>query len=137
MVAILALMTDPTKATPPLPTETNSQPVNLPPVAILQVEPSVLYLGETGAETANLSVALSHDPEGGPLSYAFDGTGQLLGAPSSFGGSPTAAVTYTYSGDYLAAGWVRDGEGAVNRGQALVSVYRFQSITVAGGYDYG
>jgi hypothetical protein len=103
---------------------------NRPPVAVLQADPAVLMPDET---TTTLSLALSYDPEGGPLTYAFDPTGQTTGAPSSYGSTATEVVPsadFDIAGDYLAAGWVKDGAGAFDVARALVSVYRFCNTIV-------
>ncbi|HUW94219.1 MAG TPA: hypothetical protein VMW58_00380 [Anaerolineae bacterium] len=100
---------------------------NQPPVAILQADPAVLMPGET---TTTLSLSLSYDPEGGPLTYAFDPTGQTLGEPASYGSTAVTAAQYSAPGDYLAAGWVKDGAGAFDVARALVSVYRFWTTVV-------
>jgi hypothetical protein len=100
---------------------------NQPPVAVLQADPAVLLPGETAT---TLSLALSYDPEGGPLTYAFDPTGRTVGAPSSYGGTAVTAAQYSASGDYLAAGWVKDASGAFHVARTLVSVYRFWTTTV-------
>jgi hypothetical protein len=110
---------------------------NQPPVAILQVDESVLYLGEGGQVGANMNLALSYDPEGGPLSYTFDPAGRGQGLPVDFQSSPRAGASFALPGDYLVAGWVQDGAGAVNRAQALVSVYRFGSTLVDSAGNVG
>jgi hypothetical protein len=107
-----------------------------PPVAVLQADRRVLMPGET----TTLSLTLSYDPEGGPLTYAFDPTGQTLGAPASYGSTGTTTVTsgdYEAGGDYLAAGWVKDASGAFDVAQALISVYRFWTTTVDSAGDVG
>ena len=109
---------------------------NQPPVAVLQADPKVLMPGET----TTLSLALSYDPEGGPRTYAFDPTGETLGEPSSYGSSSSMTVTsgdYSAPGDYLAAGWVKDGAGAFDVAHALVSVYRFWNTIVTYNNDVG
>lgn len=109
---------------------------NLPPVAVLQADPSVLYLGETTTGTVTLSLTLSYDPEGSTLTYAFDPTGQALGTPD-FGTNPTMTTVYSITGDHLAAGWVRDTGGEFSIARTLVSVYRFGSTTVDSAGDVG
>jgi hypothetical protein len=105
-------------------------PVNLPPVAVLQAAPALVFLGETGTETVVLSMTLSYDPEGGGLDYAFDPTGRTLGAPADWDSPPTSSAVYDTTGNYLAAGWARDSGGAVDRSQARVSIYRFRNDVV-------
>ena len=107
---------------------------NQPPVAVLQADPAVLMPGET---TTTLSLTLSYDPEGGPLTYAFDATGRTLGAPSSYSSTGVTTVDYTAPGDYLAAGWVRDAKGAFDVARALVSVYAFWNTIVDSAGDVG
>jgi len=109
---------------------------NLPPVAVLQADPSVLYLGETTTGTVTLSLTLSYDPEGSALTYAFDPTGQALGT-SDFGSNPTMTTVYSTTGDHMAAGWVRDTDGAFSIARTLVSVYRFGSTTVDSAGNVG
>ena len=106
---------------------------NQPPVAVLQADLPGGYLIE--GETATLSLTLSYDPEGEPLTYAFDPMGQTLGLPGAYGGAATAAVTYNVAGDYLAAGWVRDSGGVYARSQALVPVWGFRALTVDSAGD--
>jgi hypothetical protein len=101
-------------------------PPNQPPVAILQAYPSILLPGET----ATLDLVLSYDPEGEPLTYAFDPTGRTLGVPISFSTSATTTAIYPPAGDYLAAGWVQDTGGLINRAQALISWGHFVTTTV-------
>ena len=103
---------------------------NHPPMAILQANPSKLYLGETISGTVSLSMTLSYDPEGGPLLYYFDHTGEEQGLPPEYYGPGTSTVHYDKTGDYLAAGWVKDSIGDYARAQAMVSVYRFGSTRV-------
>jgi len=100
---------------------------NQAPVAILQADPALLMPGQT---TTTLSLALSYDPEGSALSFAFDHTGRTPGVPGAFSGSATAVGTYTEPGDYLAAGWVQDSSGSLNRAQALVTLAHFQRTNV-------
>ena len=100
---------------------------NQPPVAILQADPAVLMPGET---TTTLSLTLSYDPEGGPLTYAFDATGRTLGAPASYSGTAVTTAQYSTAGDDLAEGWVKDGAGAFDVARTLVSVYAFWTTTV-------
>jgi hypothetical protein len=100
---------------------------NAPPVAILQVDPPGYLIA---GESATLSLALSYDPKGGSLTYAFDPTGQTPGLPGAYASSATVTATYDVAGDFLAAGWVRDSSSAYARGQALVSVWRFRTLTV-------
>jgi hypothetical protein len=103
---------------------------NQPPVAVLQADPAVLLPGET---TTTLSLTLSYDPEGGPLTYAFDPTGRTLGAPASYGTTASTTVSsadYESPGDYLATGWVKDASGSFDVARTLVSVYRFWTTTV-------
>jgi len=107
---------------------------NQPPVAVLQADPAVLLPGETAT---TLSLALSYDPEGGPLTYAFDPTGRTLGAPASYGGTAVTAAQYSASGDYLAAGWVKDASGAFHVARTLVSVYRFWNTIVDNAESVG
>jgi len=107
---------------------------NAPPVAILQVNPPGYLIA---GESATLSLALSYDPEGGPLTYAFDPTGQKLGLPAVYFARPSMTATYDLAGDYLAAGWVRDSSGAYARSQALVSVWRFRTLTLDSTGDVG
>jgi len=104
-------------------------PANQYPVAILQASLSELYIVGTAPATTTLSLSLSRDPEGGALTYAFDPTGRTTGAPASYGPAATASVAYSGTGNYLAAGWVRDSAGAVSRARALVSVFRWSSAT--------
>jgi hypothetical protein len=109
---------------------------NQPPVAVLQAEPAVLLPGET----TTLSLTLSYDPEDGPLSYAFDPTGETLGVPASYGSSASTVVAstdYGRPGDYLAAGWVKDGAGHFDVARALVSVYAFWNTIVHSTGDVG
>ncbi len=109
---------------------------NQPPVAVLQADPTVLMPWET----TTFSLSLSYDPEGGPLTYAFDPTGQTLGPPSSYGSTGTTTVTpadYETAGDYLAAGWVKDGSGAFDVARTLVSVYKFWNTAVDSNLDVG
>jgi hypothetical protein len=106
---------------------------NAPPVPILQVDPPDYLIA---GESATLSLALSYDPKGGALTYAFDPTGQTLGLPGAYASSVTVTATYDVAGDYLAAGWVRDSSGAYARGQALVSVWQFRTLTLDSTGDY-
>lgn len=99
---------------------------NQPPVAILQADPAVLYLGLEPTGTTMLNMSASYDPEEGGLTYAFDPLGRTLGLPASYGGVATYTAVYTSAGNYLAAGWVRDSGGAYARAQAQVAVYRFE-----------
>jgi hypothetical protein len=110
---------------------------NQPPEAILQADKSVLYLGEDGAVWTYLDLGLSYDPEGGPLSYAFDPTGRGQGLPTDFQTDSRALASFALPGDYLVAGWLRDDAGAVSRAQALVSVYRFGNAVVESDGDVG
>jgi hypothetical protein len=103
---------------------------NHPPVAVLQANPSRLYLGETISGTVTLSMTLSYDPDGDPLEYYFDGSGERQGLPPAYYGPSSYAVHYDRTGDFLAAGWVKDTIGDYARAQALVSVFRFGSSTV-------
>ena len=100
---------------------------NSPPVAVLQAKPSVLYLGEaeegtTAAGSAVLSLTLSYDVEGGPLTYAFDPLGGVPSAPASYGSTSIATAVYSAAGDHVASGWVRDGDGAFED-EAAVTTY--------------
>ena len=109
---------------------------NQPPVAVLQADPTILMPGET----TTLSLTLSYDPEGGPLTYAFDPTGQTLGVPPSYGSAASTVVAstdYGRPGDYLAAGWVKDGAGHFDVARALVSVREFFKIVVDSTGDVG
>jgi hypothetical protein len=107
-----------------------------PPVAVLQADRGVLMPGET----TTLSLTLSYDPEGGPLTYAFDPTGETLGAPASYGSADTTTVTsagYEAGGDYLAAGWVKDASGAFDVARVLISVWQFWTTTVDSAGNVG
>jgi len=106
---------------------------NQPPVAVLQADPIVLMAGYT----TTLSLTLSYDPEGGPLTYAFDPTGWNLGAPTSYGTTAVSTVEYWTPGDYLAAGWVKDAAGHFDVARALVSVYTDCNTIVDSAGDVG
>jgi len=97
------------------------------PVAVLQAAPARIWPGET---TTTLSLDLSYDPRGGPLTYAFDPYGDIVGEPASFGSNPVLTAAYAGAGDYLAAGWVKDSTGAVGRAQAMVSVFSFRRVVM-------
>lgn len=107
---------------------------NQPPVAVLQADPAVLMPGEI---TTTLSLTLSYDPEGGPLTYAFDSTGWTLGAPTSYGTTAVTTAEYTTPGDYLAAGWVKDGASHFDVARVLIAAYGFWSDTVDSEGDVG
>jgi hypothetical protein len=107
---------------------------NQAPVAVLQADPAVLMPGET---TTTLSLTLSYDPEGGPLTYAFDPTGWTLGAPTSYGSTAVITAEYTAPGDYLAAGWVKDGAGHFGVARALIAVCRWWSTIADNANDRG
>jgi hypothetical protein len=107
---------------------------NQPPVAVLQADPAVLMPGET---TTTLSLTLSYDPEGGPLTYAFDPTGWSLGAPTSYGSTAVTTAEYTAPGDYLAAGWVKDGAGHFDVARTLIAVCRWWSTIADNSNDRG
>jgi hypothetical protein len=100
---------------------------NQPPVAVLQADPAVLMPGEI---STTLSLSLSYDPEGGPLTYAFDPTGRTVGVPASYTSTAVIATEFTDPADYLAAGWVKDGVGNSAVARTLISVYRFWTTTV-------
>jgi hypothetical protein len=106
---------------------------NQPPVAVLQAERSVFAIGES----TTLSLTLSYDPEGGPLTYAFDPTGSALGEPTSYGSTAVTTTEYSTPGDYLAAGWVKDGAGHFDVAWALVSAYGFWNTIVDSSGDVG
>jgi hypothetical protein len=107
---------------------------NQPPVAVLQADPAVLMPGET---TTTLSLTLSYDPEGGPLTYAFDPTGWTPGAPTSYGSTAVITAEYTAPGDYLAAGWVKDGAGHFDVSRTLIAVCRWWSTIADSTNDRG
>ncbi len=99
---------------------------NQPPVAVLQANPAALLAGET----TTLSLTLSYDPEGGPLTYAFEQWGLIPGAPTSYASTPVTSVQYSFPGYHLAAGWVKDPSGSFDVARALVSVYAFWNTIV-------
>jgi len=109
---------------------------NQPPVAVLQADPAVLMPGET----TTLDLALSYDPEGGPLTYAFDFMGQTMGPPSTYVVTPTTVVCpgdYPAAGYYMAAGWAKDGAGRFDVARALVEVHGFWPTVVDSAGDVG
>ena len=108
--------------------------INPFPEAILQAVPANLWPGD---RMTTLSLALSRAPGGGPLTYAFDPQGRMVGEPGTFGNNPTATFIYREPGDYLAAGWVRDSAGRVSRAQARVSVLAFRNVVLDSEGDVG
>jgi hypothetical protein len=118
---------------------TTNQPtnVNRPPVAVLQADSPVIYLGEDSAGSTTLRLSSSYDPDGDTLTFAFDSTGQTIGLPSSYSSASSFAANYNSTGNYLAAGWVRDSNGTFALARAMVSVYRFGSIVVDSSGDVG
>lgn len=95
-------------------------PGGVPPVAVLQANPAEICWGE--GETT-LSLTLSYDPGGLPLTYAFDPTGMAAGLPVSYTDSPTQSVYLEYPGHYFASGWVRNSAGLFSINRYLVYVH--------------
>jgi hypothetical protein len=109
---------------------------NQAPQAALHADNSVLMPGET----TTLSLTLSYDPEGGPLTYAFDPTGETVGPPSAFGSTAVNTLTsadYTAPGDYLAAGWVKDEVGFCDVARIAIAVYQWSYTTADTSGDVG
>jgi len=104
---------------------------NIPPVALLEAQPDVLYISNDRPASTVLNLSQSYDPEGGPLSYRYQGRFVQRGLPPPPWSEPaTRTVVFAESGDHLIAGWVRDDRGAVQRSEALVSVLAFASTVV-------
>ena len=110
-------------------------PDNQPPVALLDVKPEMIYLSST-SETVQLDLRASYDPEGTPLTYAFDF--MLAGStPTEWSTIPITAVFIREPGDMLVGGWVRDAAGAVARSQTMLYVYRWIAATPAMSANVG
>jgi len=104
-----------------------ADPTNLPPVAILEADETVIYLGETGAASVNFDASASYDPDGGGLEYAFDPLG--VGQYTSFSGTTTLNYDYASSGSYQAGLKVKDEAGSVSWASQQMRIYRFGSTT--------
>lgn len=98
---------------------------NMPPVAVLQASLVTVFLDGGDGQVALIGNA-SYDPEGGGLSYWFDGLGT---GDEAFNGLDNMTWTYTTPGEYLARLRVVDPQGATGYSTVLIKVCSFSTFT--------
>jgi len=109
-------------------------PPNIPPVAILLVNRSEVYLGQTGSQNVSFDATTSYDPEGTSLSYYFD-----LDGDGIFTYDEDGIYNYGFSdnGVYQCKVQVEDEGGEIGCDTAMVRVYRYNNGPVDTSGDVG
>lgn len=97
-----------------------------PPVAVLEADRRTVQLNRTILPIAEpaavmFDLALSYDPEGGPVEFGFDPRGDQDGQPA-WGPGDTLTHNYVQAGSYLAEGWIRDASGRYDVDRVHVEV---------------
>jgi len=108
---------------------------NQPPVAILTVDETVSYLGESGLVKINFDGSTSYDPEGSTLEYAWDpdGDGNFTGYNANY----SISLNYRQPGIYEVIMRVRDVDGAFSETSRNVYVYRWRHYPAETGGRVG